>query len=136
MPASERFDNNIVVLGAGSAGLVSAYIVRARPDCFGIGYSQSGYVSCKSDTIIEKYKTKPEHPIRLFVDVGLYERTVGKGWLPDDEIDFVAANRRFRDVLKQGQYDFEYREYPEGHTWSNWRRHVADALIHFFGRNK
>ncbi len=60
-------------------------------------------------------------------------RTVGKGWLPDEEIDFVAANRRFRDVLSEGGYDFEYREYPEGHTWGNWRRHVADALIHYFG---
>ena len=122
-----------LTVGDSYAGLVSASIVHARPDLFGLAYSQSGYVSCQSDHIIEAFREKPSEPIRLYVDVGIYERTVGKGWLPDEEIDFLEGNRRFRDVLTERDYDVVYREYPEGHTWGNWRRHLADALVHFFG---
>ncbi|MEM8678426.1 MAG: alpha/beta hydrolase-fold protein, partial [Planctomycetota bacterium] len=131
-PTIQRPDARMTV-GDSYAGLVAASLVHARPDCFGLGYSQSGYVSCEDDTLIERYKTKPKGDIRLYVDVGIFERTVGKGWLPDDEIDFVEGNRRFRDVLQTNGYDFVYREYPEGHTWGNWRRHFVDGVIHFFG---
>jgi enterochelin esterase-like enzyme len=41
-----------------------------------------------------------------------------------------------QEVLKKKNYDFVYREYPEGHTWGNWRRHLIDALIHFFGKEQ
>jgi enterochelin esterase-like enzyme len=38
-----------------------------------------------------------------------------------------------KDALAEKGYDFVYKEYPEGHTWGNWRRHLIDALIHFYG---
>ena len=121
-----------MVVGDSYAGLVSVYIPFERPDVFGIGYSQSGYVSLNKDALIKRYAEESLRPIRLYVDVGIYEETVGKGWLPDDEIDFTAGNRRFRKVLESRGYDFQYREYAEGHTWGNWRRHLIDGLIHFF----
>jgi hypothetical protein len=78
-----------------------------------------------------------EHkPIRLYVDVGIYERAVGASFLPSKENDFLMANRRFKTVLEQKNYNFVYHEYFEGHTWGNWRRHLIDGLIHFFGTQK
>jgi enterochelin esterase family protein len=121
-----------MVIGASSAGLAAAYIPFHRPDAFGIGYSQSGYVTFKSDTLLGLYAGAETIPIRLFVDVGIYETGVGKGLVPDEESNLLAGNRRFRDVLESKGYDFVYREYPEGHTYGNWRRHLIDALEHFF----
>lgn len=123
-----------MVVGDSFAGLVSAYIPFEKPDVFGIGYSQSGYVSLNNDALIERYAESEKKPIRLYVDVGIFEETVGKDWLPEDEINFTEANRRFQSVLEEKGYDFVYREYPEGHTWGNWRRHLIDALEHFFPR--
>jgi len=69
----------------------------------------------------------------LFIDVGLYEHFIGGDMLPASEVDFLAANRRLKVVLETKNYDFEYHEYPEGHNWGNWRRHLIDGLTHFFG---
>ena len=125
--------HNRLVIGDSFGGLISAYIPWKRPDVFALGYSQSGYQSFQNDRLINYYKNSETKSIRLFVDVGRYERKVGSAFLPADEQDFLMANRRFKDVLDSNGYDFVYREYNEGHTWGNWRRHQIDALIHFFG---
>jgi len=122
-----------MVLGDSFGGLISAYAPFLRPEVFGIGYSQSGYVSFRNDQLIELFRQAEVKPILLYVDVGWYERKVGANFLPEAEMDFLTANRRFRDVLEQKGYSFIYREYPEGHTWGNWRRHLIDALNHYFG---
>ena len=124
-----------LVAGPSFGGLVSAYVPFQHPDVFGLSYSQSGYMSFQDDALIEAYRQAERKPIRLYVDIGLYEQSVGRGWLPDAEVDFLAANRRFQDLLAAKGYDFVYREYPEGHTWGNWRSHLMDALAHFFPPN-
>ena len=104
-----------------------------RPDVFALGYSQSGYQSFHKDQLIKAYANKRKQPIRLYVDVGTYERNVGADLLPSKETDFLMANRRLKKILQEKKYDFVYKEYPEGHTWGNWRRHLIDALTYFFG---
>lgn len=125
-----------LVAGDSFGGLISAYIPFLRPEVFGNGYSQSGYLSFRGDTLIGLYRDTPRRPIRLYVDSGTYEETVGGSFLPATETNFIAANRRFAKVLREAGYEFVYREYPEGHTWGNWRRHLIDALIWFFPGEK
>jgi enterochelin esterase family protein len=122
-----------LVAGDSFGGLISAYTPHYRPDVFGSGYSQSGYQSFQGDQLIKLYETSEKKSIRLYVDIGTYEGTVGADMLPEDETDFLSANRRFKEVLAEKRYDFVYREFPEGHTWGNWRRHMIDGLVHFFG---
>lgn len=121
-----------LVTGDSYGGLISAYIPFARPDVFGNGYSQSGYLSFSSDRLIKMYSGQERKPIKLYVDSGIYERNVGASFLPAAETDFLLGNRRFNKVLGEKSYKFVYREYPEGHAWGNWRRHLIDALIYFF----
>ena len=121
-----------LVAGPSYAGLASAYIALHHSNVFGLAYSQSGYFSFRSNALVEAYRHAPRKPIRLYVDIGLYEQMVGLGWLPDDAINFLKANRQFKEVLTEKGYDFIYQEYPEGHTWGNWRAHLIDALSHFF----
>lgn len=123
-----------LVVGDSYGGLISAYVAFRRPDVFGLAYSQSGYHSFQNDRLLRLLDEAPVQPVRLYVDVGTYERAVGYGWLPEAETDFLAGNRRLREVLGRKGYRFVYAEYPEGHTWGNWRAHLTPALQHFFGR--
>ena len=121
-----------LIVGDSYGGLIATYVPFRRPDVFGLGYSQSGYHSFQGDRMIRLVESEPVPPIRLFVDIGTYEGSVGAGLLDPDETDFLAANRRLRDALAARGYDFEYAEQPEGHTWGNWRGHLPRALRHFF----
>jgi enterochelin esterase family protein len=125
--------NSRLVVGDSYGGLISLYIAFKRPEIFKNAYSQSGYHSFQNGRIIKMIENSERRDIRLYIDIGKYERKVGSAFLPASEGDFLIANRQLRDVLKKKQYDFVYREYPEGHTWGNWRRHLIDALIHFYG---
>jgi len=125
-----------LVAGDSFGGLISAFIPFMRPEVFGNGYSQSGYVSFRGDSLIGLYRDQPKKNIRLYVDVGTYEENVGASFLPAAETNFTEGNRRFEKVLRAAGYEFVYREYPEGHTWGSWRRHLIDALIWFFPGEK
>ncbi|MEM1041668.1 MAG: alpha/beta hydrolase-fold protein [Bacteroidota bacterium] len=121
-----------LIVGDSYGGLAATYVPFRRSDVFGLGHSQSGYHSFQGDRMIRLIASAPPAPVRLYVDVGTYETTVGVGLLPDGERDFTAANRRLRDALTKRGYDFVYAEYPEGHTWGNWRAHLMDGLRRFF----
>ncbi|MCX6151396.1 MAG: alpha/beta hydrolase-fold protein [Ignavibacteriales bacterium] len=122
-----------LIIGDSFAGLISTYISFLRNDIFQNAYSQSGYFSFKDDSIIKLIRDSAIKPINLFVDIGTYEKKVGADFLPVAELDFLNANRRMKKVLTEKGYNFIYKEYFEGHTWGNWRRHLIDGLIYFFG---
>ncbi len=121
-----------LVLGDSYGGLAALFLALRRPEVFGMGYSQSGYHGFDGGRMIGLVTEEPAAPVRLWVDVGRYERAVGTGLLPEAERDFLADNRRLCAALEKRGYDAVYREYPEGHTWGNWRAHLLDALPHFF----
>jgi enterochelin esterase family protein len=125
-----------LVVGDSFGGLISTYIAFSRPNVFGLAYSQSGYHSFQNDRLIKKISEAEKKNIKLYIDTGIYERKVGATFLPKEEGDFLLGNRRLKAVLDEKNYEFVYKEYNEGHTWGNWRRHLIDALIHFFGTNK
>lgn len=121
-----------LVAGDSYGGLIATYVPLSRPDVFGLGLSQSGYFSFQSDRLIGHVTSAPRAAVRLWLDVGTYETTVGAGMLPAAETDFLAANRRMRDALAARGYDAVYAEHPEGHTWGYWRGRLPPALRHFF----
>jgi enterochelin esterase family protein len=123
-----------LVIGDSYGGLISAYIPLKHPEVFGNAYCQSGYHSFRKDSLISMYDKSEKKPVKLYVDVGTYEENVGASFIPPGETNFTEGNRRFRKVLEAKGYDFVYREYHEGHTWGNWRRHLIDALSYFFGK--
>ncbi len=133
-PTVQSADKRLVV-GDSYAGLISTYISFVRNDLFGNAYSQSGYYSFNDDRLIRLIKDSERKAVNLYFDIGTYERKVGAGFLPATELDFTSGNRRMQNVLSDKGYQFVYREYFEGHTWGNWRRHLIDALIYFFEKN-
>jgi len=132
--SSIRSEQNRLVVGDSYAGLISFYIVYSRTDVFSKAYSQSGYFSFSNNKLIKLFSNNLPKSIKLYFDIGTFEEKVGANFLPSSELDFTDANRRMRDVLLKKDCDFIYREYHEGHTWGNWRRHLIEALIYFFGK--
>jgi enterochelin esterase-like enzyme len=125
-----------VIAGDSYAGLISAYIGFSRHDVFLNVYSQSGYFSFSNDKLIKLFYESEIKPINLLIDIGTYEEKVGADFLPPSELNFTNANRRMKNILEKKGYSFVYKEYHEGHTWGNWRRHLIDALIYFFGKEE
>lgn len=134
--STARSAQSRLVIGDSYAGLISFYITFSRSDVFTNAYSQSGYFSFSNDRIIDLFKEADKKLLNLYLDIGTYETKVGADFLPSTELDFTNANRRMRDILKMKGYDSIYREYHEGHTWGNWRRHLIDALKYFLGRRE
>lgn len=122
-----------LVTGDSYGGLAAHYIGYSRPDVFGLAYSQSGYVSFRGDSLINLFKDSDKLQLKLALDCGTYETQIGGS--VSSEADFTAANRRLKMILEAKGYDIHYREYPEGHTWGNWRKHLVDILPWFFGSN-
>jgi len=125
-----------LIVGDSYGGLGAHYIGFTRPDVFGLAYSQSGYMSFKNDSLISMFEASAKLDLKLALDCGTYETQVGGGALPSMENDFLAANRRMKATLLNKGYDIHYSEFPEGHTWGNWRQHLTDILPWFFGSGK
>jgi len=125
-----------LVIGDSYGGLISLYIGFSYPELFGKVYSQSGYHSFNNDKIIQLLNNSQKKELNVYFDSGLYELQVGAAFIPEGERNFLEGNRRLKKVLEKKQYQFVYLEYPEGHTWGNWRRHLIDALKYFFKGDK
>ncbi|PIS27490.1 MAG: hypothetical protein COT43_10225 [Candidatus Marinimicrobia bacterium CG08_land_8_20_14_0_20_45_22] len=123
-----------LVCGDSFGGLVSVFIGFRRPDIFGLAYGQSGYYSFQKDSLIHMIADAEKKNVCFRIDAGNYERRVGASFLPQDEGDFCEAARRLKAVLDEKGYEVIHREYHEGHTWGNWRRHLIDALEDYFGK--
>ena len=128
-----RSEKRRLVVGDSYAGLISFYIAYSRTDVFANAYSQSGYFSFNDNKLLKLLDEQPAKQINLYFDIGTYEEKVGADFLPSGELDFTDANRKMREILLYKDYNFMYKEYYEGHTWGNWRRHLSDGLIYFFG---
>lgn len=125
-----------LLIGDSYGGLISLYIGLLNSELFGKVYSQSGYYSFNKDEIIKLIAKSETKELRIYFDCGIYEKQVGAAFIPEEERNFLEGNRRLKKVLETKGYEFNYFEYPEGHTWGNWRRHLIDALKYFLHEDK
>ncbi len=57
---------------------------------------------------------------RLYIDCGIKDHD-------------ISDNREFHAELERAGIPHEYHEYPGGHGWSYWRKHLRDALLGLIG---
>jgi enterochelin esterase-like enzyme len=119
-----------LVMGASFGGLISLYAAFRHPETFGNAASQSGFVSFGHDSLVTLFRSSPRMPLRVYADIGTYETRVGN--TRDGDENFLAGNRRFRDVLEMQGYGATYREFHDGHSWGRWRNELPFILRHFF----
>ena len=122
-----------IVAGSSYGGLAATYVAFKAPEIFGNVISQSGAFRWnpregqgvrdpnEEAWLIRQFVTGPKLPLRLFLEVGLLERSGAD--------DMVVMNRRMRDVLEAKGYDVAYSEYNGGHDYICWRGSLADGLM-------
>jgi enterochelin esterase family protein len=112
------------VLGASMGGLMAMYTGLRLPQIFGRVLSQSGAFRVKDKwemLAMDLVRMCPPQGQRIWMDVGLYDIPI-----------LLPANRRMRELLEVGGYDFAYREYPAGHNYPAWRDDVWRGLEYCF----
>ncbi len=119
------------IIGSSFGGLIAAHVARRRPQVFGLVAGQSGYYSFQNDALIRDYSAAQNLGIKFHLVVGEFETDLDGAGKPDR--DFVAAQRRFVEMLRAKQYVFAATEYPEGHQWNFWRAHLGEAFKFFWG---
>ncbi|MEI6898930.1 MAG: alpha/beta hydrolase-fold protein [Bacteroidota bacterium] len=104
--------------GASSGGNISLYIGMKYPDLFGKIAAQSSSVE---EIISDTFLQSPKMNLNIYLDIGTYD-------IPR----IIVWVRNLKNVLDQKGYSFQYHEWHEGHSWGNWRDHLALPLIQFF----
>jgi len=110
---------NHATIGASNGGNISLWLGLYYPDLLGKIGAQSSYVEPELQT---NYKQAEKLPLSIFLDMGKYD-------IP--ALEMLVGD--FRSILSEKGYDFVYNEYPEGHSWGNWRAHLKDIIVFFFG---
>jgi enterochelin esterase-like enzyme len=116
------------ILGASLGGLISVSIAYNHPEVFGLAAGQSSYFGVDGDRMITVLSEGPRKPVRWYLDVGTFESGGGGG--------ILDQNRRVQAILAAKGYDLVYHEYPEGHSWGNWKAHIDDVLEIFWPGEK
>ncbi len=111
--ASER-----AMIGASNGGNISLWIALRYPGSFGHVAAQSSRVE---EGIRQMLAKQPDLQMDFYLDMGTYD-------IPQ----LIPQIRGFQHLLAAEGYRYRYFEYPEGHSWGNWRAHLDTALEMFF----
>lgn len=136
-----------VVGGLSMGGYGALKLALKHPDLFCAAVSHSGALSAASHPLTgadpwqaEQRKIFGEHPEDGPDDLRALAKGIAKSRLPALRIDcgtedfLLDANRSFHARLEALGLPHEYQEYPGGHSWDYWDRHVQEALA-FFARH-
>jgi enterochelin esterase-like enzyme len=116
---TKRDPTSRAVLGASYGGNISLWLGYNYPEVFGNVAAQSSYIM---PSISSGFQNSQRLKMKLYLDLGTY-----------DVPELIPLVRNFIPVLQSKGYLYLYHEYHEGHSWGNWRAHIDDALLFFFG---
>jgi enterochelin esterase family protein len=109
------------IMGASLGGAISLYISANRPGIFGKCGSHSGAFGLDGGKLYDKMEKLDRVEVDFYLDSGIYG-------------DLDSDNRRMKGILEMKGYNVVYREFNEGHSWGNWRAHIDDMLVFFWGK--
>ena len=119
--------------------MVGQYDGGARAFAFGFAYphlveyaaGQSPYLTFSSDTMLAMFRVAETRPLRVYVEIGTYEKKVGGFPWGVHEGNLYAAARTLRRILMEKDYPHQYRELHDGHSWARWRNELPVILRWF-----
>ncbi|MEO1654714.1 MAG: alpha/beta hydrolase-fold protein [Bacteroidota bacterium] len=107
-------------LGLSFGGLMAAYVgVQASDLFYNIGIQSPS--THPFPEIYEMYEKSERLPIRIFLSTGTKN---------DTQSDAL----KFKQILEEKNYPFEYKEVAAGHNWDNWKPLLDDILLFFYAR--
>jgi enterochelin esterase-like enzyme len=111
------------IMGASLGGAIAMMIALDHSAVFGKCGCQSGAFDAKDGGLFTMVGGGPKVPVDFYLDCGRFG-------------DLLDENHRMRDLLEEKGYGLKYQEFNEGHSWGNWRAHIDDMLIFFWGKGE
>jgi enterochelin esterase-like enzyme len=108
------------IMGASLGGAISVMIALDHPDVFGKCGSQSGAFEISDRELITSVASQPKKAVDFYMDCGTFD-------------DLLESNRLMARTMEDNGYDLMYEEFNQGHSWGNWRDHIDDMLVFFWG---
>ncbi len=109
------------IIGASLGGAISVMVALDHPEVFGNCGSQSGAFEVDEGRLLKVAEQSPAKPVAVYLDCGTFG-------------DLTQENRSMKDILAKKDYRVKYLEFNEGHSWGNWRAHIDEMLIFFWGK--
>jgi enterochelin esterase family protein len=113
--------DDTAIMGASLGGAISFMIAMNHPEIFGMCGSQSGAFEVDDGKLLMQAEESPKQLVDFYIDCGKFG-------------DLLSENRRMQTILTEKGYRLKYQEFNEGHSWGNWRAHIDDMLVFFWGR--
>jgi len=113
--------DDTAIMGASLGGAISFMIAMNHPEIFGMCGSQSGAFEVDDGRLLVQAEESPKQLVDFYIDCGKFG-------------DLLSENRQMQTILTEKGYRIKYREFNEGHSWGNWRAHIDDMLVFFWGR--
>lgn len=107
------------VIGDSYGGNISALIAFKHSELFGNCGLHSGAFQPNNYEAYNYWVNSEKLPVRFYSVWGTYE-------------GLHERMRSFRDILKQKGYEFNWKEFHEGHSWGLWRATIDLFLMDFF----
>ena len=106
------------VMGASNGGNISLVLGFEYPEVFGNVAALSSNVQ---SSLNNNAANQEAADLNIYMNIGLYDIPV-----------LIPLVRNFRDLLEANNYNLQYAEYPDGHSWGFWRGYIDDPLQMFF----
>lgn len=113
------------VLGASMGGLIAMHLAFTRPQVFGMVASQSGAFHRPDGALGREVSAAERKPLRVYVDVGLYD-------LLDEKRNLLDQSRDMKKILEARGYPLRYVEYAGGHNYVCWSDQLPSIFEYFF----
>jgi enterochelin esterase-like enzyme len=113
--------DDTAIMGASLGGAISFMIAMNHPEIFGMCGSQSGAFEVDNGRLLTRAEASPKQLVDFYLDCGRFG-------------DLLSENRKMQAILTEKGYRIKYQEFNEGHSWGNWRAHIDDMLVFFWGR--
>lgn len=107
--------------GISNGGNIALWLAASHPGMFGKAGAQSGNVE---KNVLKAFGSQDLSASKIYLDFGKYD-------LPD----LVPKVRNLKKVLEERNIRHVYNEYPEGHNWGNWQKHLPEMLEYLFPRD-
>ncbi|MDP1676232.1 MAG: alpha/beta hydrolase-fold protein [Bacteroidota bacterium] len=126
---TERSPLKRAMIGISAGGHISLYTVINRPDVFLNVGGQSSAITPQLRALTKQRADENTFSLsmKIYLDCGRYDINNGFG-------NFLQMHRNYSDLLSSLRIPHYYREVNDGHEWANWREHIPEMLIYFFGR--
>lgn len=123
-----------LIAGFSYGGLTAAFIAYRHPEVFSKVLSQSGGMywnreddENKKGLILRMYENGAKQPIDFYMTFGEFEKEFQTHY---------KANQDFYEILKNKEYNVEYKEFYGGHTYTDVDIELGNGIIQLLGKNK